>query len=79
VSADAPASLYWSATAYELAAHALIRDMPPASRSSRNARPNGGGSVDVYFGPNASSGKESNWAPTNANGQFDRAPRGACQ
>jgi hypothetical protein len=27
--------------------------------------------VDVYFGPKAPSGKESNWVPTSANGQFE--------
>ena len=33
VPAKAPASLYWSATAYDRATHALIRDMSTASRS----------------------------------------------
>jgi hypothetical protein len=27
--------------------------------------------VDVYFGPSAPSGKESNWVPTDANGKFE--------
>jgi hypothetical protein len=26
------------------------------------------GSVDIYFGPEAPAGKESNWIPTNADG-----------
>jgi hypothetical protein len=27
--------------------------------------------VDVYFGPKAPAGKESNWIPTKAGGQFE--------
>jgi hypothetical protein len=27
--------------------------------------------VDVYFGPKAPSGKESNWVPTDPRGQFE--------
>jgi hypothetical protein len=29
------------------------------------------GSVDIYFGPNAPADRQSNWVPTNANGQFE--------
>ena len=32
---------------------------------------NADGSVDVYFGPVAPAGKESNWVPTSANGKFE--------
>ncbi|AIY45217.1 DUF1214 domain-containing protein [Mycolicibacterium fortuitum] len=73
VPADPPVSLYWSATAYDRATHALIRDQPYGSRSSH--RPDLGvnpdGSVDVYFGPVAIEGQESNWIPTNPDGQFE--------
>src|SRR6202012_913187 len=31
---DPPVRLYWSATVYDRATHALIRDMPHSSRSS---------------------------------------------
>ena len=53
VPANAPVNLYWSATIYDRAAHALIRNMPRASRSSQNVglQKNANGSVDVYFGP----------------------------
>ena len=34
VPANPPVRLYWSATAYDRATHALIRNMPWASRSS---------------------------------------------
>ncbi len=27
--------------------------------------------MDVYFGPKAPAGKESNWVPTNADGEFE--------
>jgi hypothetical protein len=27
--------------------------------------------VDIYFGPKAPDGKESNWVPTNADGKFE--------
>ena len=29
------------------------------------------GSVDLYFGPKAPEGKESNWVPTRPGGQFE--------
>ncbi|MCV7362665.1 DUF1214 domain-containing protein [Mycolicibacterium neworleansense] len=73
VPADPPVSLYWSATVYDRATHALIRDLPWGSRSSH--RPdlvtNPDGSVDVYFGPSAPEGKESNWIPTKSGGRFE--------
>jgi hypothetical protein len=27
--------------------------------------------VDIYFGPKAPAGKDSNWVPTNGSGQFE--------
>ncbi len=73
VPADAPARQYWSATAYDRATHALIRDMTVASRASNGAdlRKNDDGSVDVYFGPVAPAGFESNWVQTDPNGRFE--------
>jgi hypothetical protein len=68
-----PVRQYWSATAYDRATHGLIRDMPRASRSSQNPglQVNDDGSVEVYFGPAAPSGKESNWVPTSPTGEFE--------
>jgi hypothetical protein len=68
-----PVKLYWSATAYDRATHALIRELPWSSRSSNTPglEKNADGSVDVYFGPKAPAGKESNWVPTNASGRFE--------
>lgn len=49
---DAPVEQYWSVTACDRESHALIRDMPRASRSSQIAdlQANADGSVDIYFG-----------------------------
>ena len=73
VPANAPVRQYWSATAYDRETHALIRDMPRAGRSSQSQglQTNTDGSVDIWFGPKAPAGKESNWVPTSANGQFE--------
>ena len=73
VPANAPVRLYWSATVYDRATHALVRDMKWSSRSSNTLglQKNADGSVDVYFGPRAPAGNESNWVPTNPSGQFE--------
>lgn len=73
VPANAPVSQYWSATAYDRANHALIRDQKWSSRSSDTPglAKNTDGSVDVYFGPKAPAGKETNWVPTSADGKFE--------
>ena len=73
VPADAPVKQYWSATVYNRATHALIRDVSPPSRSSQSQglQKNSDGSVDIYFGPRAPAGKESNWVPTSPTGNFE--------
>jgi len=73
VPANAPVKQYWSATVYDRATHALIRDLPRASAASQSAalKKNADGSVDIYFGPTAPVGKESNWVPTKADGEFE--------
>jgi len=73
VPANAPVTQYWSATVYDRETHGLIRNMKWASRSSQTVglQKNSDGSVDVYFGPKAPSGKESNWIPTTAHGKFE--------
>jgi hypothetical protein len=73
VPANAPVNQYWSATVYDRASHALIRDMPRSSRGSQSQglQKNADGSVDIYFGPKAPAGKDSNWVPTNPSGQFE--------
>jgi hypothetical protein len=70
---NAPLEQYWSVTAYDRDTHALIRGMPRQSLASNdtNVQKNSDGSVDVYFGPQAPAGKESNWVPTDPNRQFE--------
>ena len=59
---NAPVKLYWSATAYDRQTHALTRDASRSSRASNTAalQKDAEGSVDIYFGPKAPDGKESN-------------------
>jgi hypothetical protein len=73
VPANAPVRQYWSATVYDRATHALIRNARWPSRSSQTPglQKNADGSVDVYFGPKAPAGKESNWIPTSTDGGFE--------
>jgi hypothetical protein len=73
VPANPPVTLYWSATIYDRGTHALIRNMQWASRASTTTglQKNADGSVDLYFGPKAPAGKESNWIPTDAKGKFE--------
>jgi hypothetical protein len=63
---NVPVEQYWSVTAYDRQTHALIKNMSRASRASNatELQKNADGSVDVYFGPKAPAGKESNWVPT---------------
>jgi hypothetical protein len=73
VPANVPVGQYWSVTAYDRETHALIRNMPRASRSSQipEMQKNADGSVDVYFGPAAPAGKETNWVPTDSRRAFE--------
>ncbi len=73
VPANAPVEQYWSVTAYDRETHALIRGVPRPSLASNDAsvQKNTDGSVDVYFGPKAPAGKESNWVPTDPKRRFE--------
>ena len=73
VPANAPVKQFWSATAYDRATHGLIRNLLRSSRSSQSPelQKNADGSVDVYFGPTAPEGKDSNWVPTDPKRQFE--------
>lgn len=69
VPANPPAKNFWSVTAYDEG----TRQMPVTEQgrpdiSSRKAdiAKNADGSVDVFFGPKAPVGKETNWVQTNA-------------
>ena len=73
VPANAPVKQYWSATVYDRATHAPIRNARWPSRSSQTPglQKNADGSVDVFFGPVAPAGKESNWVPTSTDAGFE--------
>ena len=73
VPANVPTKQYWSATVYDRKTHALIKNLSRASCASNDkaVQKNADGSVDVYFGPQSPAGKESNWVPTDAKGQFE--------
>lgn len=73
IPANVPVKLYWSATAYDGTTHALIRETSWSSRGSNTPglQKNADGSVDLYFGPAAPAGEESNWVPTDPKGPFE--------
>ena len=70
---NAPVEQYWSVTAYDRETHALIKNVNRASRASNASElvKNADGSVDVYFGPQAPAGKESNYVPTDPARPFE--------
>jgi hypothetical protein len=70
---NAPVEQYWSVTAYNRQTHALIRNVDRASRASNatDVQKNADGSVDLYLGPKAPTGKESNWIPTDPARRFE--------
>jgi hypothetical protein len=62
-----PAKQFWSVTVYDVDTRCLIRNKEQiADRSSRQPDlvKNADGSVDLYFGPSAPKGYETNWIPT---------------
>jgi hypothetical protein len=70
---DVPVDQYWSVTAYDRETHALIKNVNRASRASNAAdvKKNADGSVDIYIGPKAPNGQESNWIPTDPQRGFE--------
>lgn len=72
-----PVEQYWSITAYDRQTHALIKNMPRASRSSQipDLQKNSDGSIDIFIGPKAPAGKETNWLPTDPARKFELMAR----
>jgi hypothetical protein len=70
---DVPVDRYWSLTAYDRDTHALIKNVDRAGRASNAAevKKAADGSVDLYIGPKAPSGQETNWIPTDPARRFE--------
>ena len=68
-----PARHYWSIAVYDRASHAFIRNLLRPGQSSLNTgiQRKADGSIDLYIGPDAPAGKDSNWIPTAIGGQFE--------
>ena len=69
VPANPPAKTFWSMTLYEVSTRTLIRNKTGKGdlSSRQKLQMNKDGSVDLYFGPKAPKGKESNWVQTMPN------------
>jgi hypothetical protein len=61
-----PAKTFWSVIVYDTQTRSLLQtdQQHPGVSSEQGAKPNADGSADVYFGPKAPPGKESNWIQT---------------
>lgn len=70
---NVPTEQYWSLTVYDRETHALVKNVNRASRASNAAdvKKNADGSVDLYAGPKAPAGQESNWIPTDPARKFE--------
>ncbi len=69
VPANPPAKQYWAVTVYDNVTCCFIKEAPVIALDSYNAnmKRNADGSVDIYFGPKAPAGKETNWIYTAPN------------
>jgi hypothetical protein len=64
--AGIPAKDFWSVTVYDAETRSLLQNGQPKPSISTFDQPeaNPDGSVDIYFGPGAPTGKEKNWVKT---------------
>jgi hypothetical protein len=72
VPANAPAAAFWSVTLYDTATRSMLQSPSndAAHSSYDDLEANADGSIDLYFGPDAAEGKESNWLGTVPGGGF---------
>jgi hypothetical protein len=67
VPANPPMQQFWAVSVYDIDSRTLFRNerlKAEVSSNSTGLQKNADGSVDVFFGPTAPSGKESNWVQT---------------
>ena len=65
---DIPESRFWSVILYDRQTRSMLQTdqhLPRLGSQSGTVETNPDGSTDIYFGPTAPSGKESNWLQTN--------------
>jgi hypothetical protein len=62
---NVPALQFWAVTVYDLELAAFIRDAATIELNSyQEMQRNAGGSLDLFFGPQAPAGREPNWIAT---------------
>ena len=68
VDANPPAKNFWAVDVYDTQTRSLLQVpstiWPALASNSGTLQPNDDGSYDLYFGPTAPAGKESNWVET---------------
>jgi hypothetical protein len=74
VPANVPAKQFWSVIVHDVETAAWFTDLPinkeGVASFTKGLKKNQDGSVDVYFGPKAPKGKETNWLPTVSGKKF---------
>jgi hypothetical protein len=64
---NVPANQFWSFTVYDVQTRSMLQTdqrFPEITSADASTQQNADGSYDVYFGPEAPAGKESNWVQT---------------